>query len=248
MKNFLPQQLDEALDLYEHVEANRWAVADLKSDELLLQCQLWAFTARAILDGQVSEPDRQACLWVLAVVTAIARTANVFVFGLSKRHEDDWAARARTVAARLRARRMRKSEPQSATAQAIVRASPRPTVLYPAPTSTSSFPALAGSHVLIVGGVPDPMVMHRYRDAEFTLEWVSGGNVRQIQALAERTQRGFIGGLVFLTDLNRHASFDMLRKASRISSTPMVLSSRGGTSIEQALHKLNQEKAIRKSA
>lgn len=244
MKHFDPDQLERALALHEHVEANRWDANNLPNDERQLQCEFWVFTARALLEDSLPEPDRQACLWVLSVIRAIASTNQIYVFGLNSKHTDDWGARARLARVRLLARRKR---PTPATPVA-----PKPKVgstqpVTPAPPP--SVPALNGLNVVIIGDEPDNVLLDRYRDSSFTLDWVPGRNVRQVQAAMERIKLGHVGGVVFLVDANRHASFIAIRTACRFSGTPMTLGFRGVAAMGRALQQLNEARAaVRVSA
>ena len=128
MKRFDEAQLQRAIDLYEHVEANRWEVPNMREDDKQLYCELWAFKARALLEERdLSQADQLACHWVLGVTLAIVSQARIYVHGLSRDHSDDWAARARSAAIRIRARRKRaetppKPRPESRRVQEIGRA------------------------------------------------------------------------------------------------------------------------------
>ena len=179
MKHFTAEQLERAIDLYEHVDANRWEVPSMRDEDKQLQCEFWTFKARALLaDKDLAEPDQRACLWVLGVARAIAAQTGIYVHGLSRYHSDNWAARARATGARTRARQERReSSPTAKQEVTKVRSS--------APEPAPHFPALAGATIVVVGGEPDNTILGRFQDADFTLDWTPT-NIRQVQALVER--------------------------------------------------------------
>lgn len=245
MKYFDPDQLEIALALHEHVEANRWDVNNLPDDQLQFQCEFWVFTARSLLDGSLPEPDRQACLWTLSVVKAIAGGRGIYIFGLNAKHTDDWRARARVARARLVGRRKRPATVKAVAPKPKVVSTPRPVVAKPA----QALPGLCGSTIVIIGDEPDQVLLERYRDAGFALDWVPGRNVRQVQAAMERIKGGRVGGVVFLADANRHASFIAMRSACQFSNTPMTLGVRGVAAMGRALQALSEARAaVRASA
>jgi hypothetical protein len=100
-------------------------------------------------------------------------------------------------------------------------------------------PELQGRTILVVGGEHDAAVVERYQEAGFVLDWIPG-NVRQVQGVVVRIGRGRVGGVIFLSDLNRHTSFFTVREACRKSGTPIVLGTRGAGGIERALGSLNK--------
>ncbi len=102
MKNFNPNQLERAIDLHEHVESERWEIWNAPSDVRRRQCEFWVFKARALLQETLGESDRQAFLWVLSVVTAIAERSGFYISGLSRKHHDDWSSRRHVAGARIR--------------------------------------------------------------------------------------------------------------------------------------------------
>lgn len=234
MKRFEAEQLDRAADLAREVDERAWIANKLPESERQLLCEYWAFNARALLDETLSEPDRMACLWVLHVVKGIARTAQIFVFGLKRDHQDDWAARARRTGARLHAREKRKAAQPAPIPKPKV-AEVRSAALAAQP----SLPKLDGKIILLVGGEPDNVLLERLAGSEFTLEWIPS-NVRQVQAATDRIRLGKVGGVVFLTDLNRHASFYMIRDACSLSSTPVVFGTKGLAATRRALEDLNE--------
>lgn len=120
----------------------------------------------------------------------------------------------------------------------------------PSPTKmdTNRLSSLAGYDIFIVGGVHDPVLLQRHRHASFTLKWVHGNNPRQIQSLADRVRSGSIDALIFLHDLNGHASYALLRKAAKASGTPMVLSAKSVSAIERTLEQIAHDVHGRKAA
>lgn len=236
MKRFLASQLERALDLYEQVEANRWEVPNMGEDDKQLHCEFWTFKARALLvDKNLAEPDQRACLWVLGVVRAIAAQAGIYVHGLSRNHHDNWPARAKAVGARLRARRNRSVlEPTCGPRSKVKDARSS------SPDPPRSFPRLAGTTIVVIGGEPDNVLLARLRDADFTLEWTPA-NVRQVQAAVERIRGGKVGGVIFLADQNRHANFFLVRDACRLSSTPLTLGTKGLAAMRRALEHLSEQ-------
>lgn len=236
MKHFLASQLERALDLYEYVESDRWELATLNDEDKLLHCEFWVFKARALLaDDTLSKPDQDACLWVLGVARAIAAHTGVYVHGLSRDHHDNWSARAKAVGARLRARQKRRILEPTQVSRSRVTA-----VRTSSPDPSPRFPRLAGSTIVVIGGEPDNVLLDRLRDADFTLEWTPA-NVRQVQAAVERIHRGKVGGVIFLADQNRHASFYLVRDACRLSGTPLTLGTKGLTAMRAALAELNKQ-------
>ncbi len=83
-KRFSVHNLDRTIDLYEEVEAHRWEINKAKENEKRLLCEFWVCKARAILEDPLSNDDQQACLWVLHVVTGIARASSIYIKGLPR--------------------------------------------------------------------------------------------------------------------------------------------------------------------
>lgn len=235
-RRFSPAKLERTIDLVEAVDAQRWEVNTAKENERRLLCEFWACRARALLEEQLGDDDRGACLWVLHVVKGIAYGTGFFIKGLGRNDRDDWAARARAGGARLRANRRRDqqappSKPKSKVAER--RMSHR--------KDARSFPNLVGTTLLVVGGDQDIAVLDRYRKAGINLEWVPG-NVRQVEASADRIRRGGVDGVIFLTDRNPHAFQTMVRDACRYSDTSFEFSASGIASIEGTLQRLSDRK------
>lgn len=234
MKRFTPEQLERSIDLYEHVEAKRWDVPNMQLDEQQLHCEFWTFKARALLeDGRLPQPDHLACRWVLGVTRAIASQAGIYVHGLSRDHTDDWASRAGSAAKRILAR-MKRAETAPARKPAARKTEDS------TPEASPHFPTLVGATIVVIGGEPDTTLLERFRDAEFTLDWTPT-NIRQVQALVERIKVGKVDGVIFLADLNRHVNFFLVRDACRLSSTPLVLTTRGLAATRRALEQLNEQ-------
>ena len=244
MKRFLASQLERALDLHEYVESERWELATMTDDDKQLHCEFWVFKARALLaDDTLPKPDQDACRWILGVARAIAAQTGIYVHGLSRNHHDNWSARAKAVGARLRARQKRRALDATRVPRSKVT-----DVRSSSPDPSPSFPRLAGATVVVIGGEPDNVLLARLRDADFTLDWTPA-NVRQVQAAVERIRKGKVGGVIFLADLNRHASFYLVRDACRLSGTPLTLGTKGLAAIRSALGKLDEQVAVsRKSA
>jgi hypothetical protein len=234
MKHFTPDELERTIDLYEHVEANRWEVPKMREDDKRLHCEFWAFKARAILEERhLSPADEAACTWVLGVTLAIATQAGIYVHGLSRDHSEDWAGRARLAAQRIRARQMR------VETVPVPRPEARKTEA-PTPERAPHLPGLVGANIVVVGGEPDTAVLERLRGAEFTLDWTPT-NIRQVQSLVERIKVGKVDGVIFLADANRHLNFFLVRDACRLSSTPLTLATRGLAAMRRALEQLNEQ-------
>ena len=171
---------------------------------------------------------------------AIACTTETYIFGLRHDHRADWGSRGRLLRARLLGRVTRRELRElGSTAPAIV------------PMNVTKLPVrrvdavpktrhLSGMTIVVIGGIVDRVLLDRYRDVEFTLEWVPGENVRQVQALEERVRRGHVGGVIFLSDLNRHASFHGIRSACAVSGTPLVITSKGAAALARALRDLDE--------
>lgn len=248
MKRFSPARLERALDLYEHVDANRWELIHMPSDDRRLHCEFWVFKARALLEADdLSEHDGQACQWVLGVARAIAAQLGLYIYGISRHHHDDWASRARAAGKRIRARQRRPNTDAVPPRKSKV-AETHVATEDDAPLRPLYFPRLDGTTVLIIGGEPDNVVLDRFRGADFTLDWIPT-NIRQVQAVTERIRSGKLGGVIFLADLNRHASFALVRDACRLSQTPMTLATRGLAGIRRALEQLNARSSqLRQSA
>lgn len=242
MKRFTPEQLERAIDLYEHVEVNRRDVPNMHLDDLQLHCEFWTFKARALLeDSRLPQPDHLACLWVLGVTRAIARQAGINVHGLSRDHSDDWASRARSAAKRILAR-MKRAE------TAPARKPKARTTDDSTPEASPHLASLVGATIVVIGGEPDTTLLERFRAADFTLDWTPT-NVRQVQALVERIKVGKVDGVIFLADVNRHVNFYLVRDACRLSSIPLTVGTKGLAAMRRALEHLSERIArLRKSA
>lgn len=235
MKHFSVRHLDQARSLYEQAEAKRWSVPNMRKDDQRLHCEYWTSKAREILDRpHLAEADRQACLWVLGVVRAIVRPLGIYIHGLSRDHTDNWAERARSAKAQLRAREARQGlRPASKPAtKKVPNSSPDP---------IQTPPGLAGATIVVVGGEPDNVLLEHFRDAGFTLDWTPA-NIRQVQATVERIKLRKVTGVIFLADLNRHANFFLVRDACRLSSTPLIMGTKGLAAMKRALEQLSEQK------
>lgn len=230
-RRFSPERLERTIDLFEAVEAQRWEVRKAKENERRLLCEFWVSKARALLEEQLGDDDRGACLWVLHVVTGIAYSTALYIKGLGRNDRDDWASHARADAERLRGDRRREQNPAPSKPKVRAeRAKHR--------KEARSFPNLVGTTLLVVGGEQDISVLDRYRQAGINLEWVPG-SVRQVEASADRIRRGSVDGVIFLTDRNPHKFQKMVREACRASGTSFEFSASGIASIEAALQRLN---------
>ena len=102
VRKFSSRRLERALDLVEQVDERRWTMAALSEYERKVHFEFWTCRARALLqEEELTEPDREACQWVLSVVCALAHQSRTYVFGLSRDHRADWSSRARAARARL---------------------------------------------------------------------------------------------------------------------------------------------------
>lgn len=238
-RRFCVDLLERASALYADVEARRWEARTMNEHDRKLLCECWVAEARALTETLLGSDDLEVCRWIFRVVKAIACTTETYIFGLRHDHRTDWASRARLLRDRLlvRARRGELRE-SGCTAPTVV------------PMNVTRLPVrrvdvvvktkhLSGMTVVVIGGVVDRVLLDRYRDAEFKLEWVPGENVRQVQALEERVRRGHVGGVIFLSDLNRHASFHVIRSACAASGTPLVITTKGAAALERALRDLD---------
>jgi len=235
-RRFSAEHLERTINLFEEVEAHRWVLNAAPAHERQLVCELWVCKARAFLEEDLSNDDKQACLWVLHVVRGIARSSGLYIKGLGRNDRDDWASRARAGSARLRARR--RSDQQKAPPKPKTKAANNRTIHAKA---VRSFPNLVGATFVVVGGEQEITMLDRYRNAGMSLIWVPA-SVRQIEACADRVRRGGVDGVIFLTDRNSHSFQKMLRNACRASGTAFEFSATGTASIEGALEKLNERR------
>jgi hypothetical protein len=231
--HFSPSQLDRALPLYESVQQYRWETSAMSEEEEQTICRLWVCQACALLEERLSAPDRSACLWVKRVVKAIA-WGRFYVHGLSRDHQGDWRLLIRDFTRHLRSiqHRLERSEPHRQSC--VIK------VASPQSAGGPSFPRLAGRTVLIVGGEADDAVLDHLQEASFDLDWVPD-NIRRIQSAVERIRRGRVDGVVFLTDLNGHVTFAMVRNACRFRNTPMVMGTKGVAGVVRALEQLDEQ-------
>lgn len=240
-RRFRVDLLKRASALYADVEARRWEARTMNEHDRKLLCECWVAEARALTITWLGADDLEVCRWIFRVVKAIACTTETYIFGLRHDHRADWESRARLLRAHLLARARQREHRESArTAPAVVpmNVTRLPVRRVDAVVKTKH---LAGMTIVVIGGVVDRVLLDRYRDVEFTLEWVPGENVRQVQALEDRVRKGHVGGVIFLSDLNRHASFHGIRSACAVSGTPLVITTKGAAALGRALEQLNDE-------
>lgn len=237
---FSHQRLGRALPLYEKVQALRWETGAMSAAEEETICRMWVCQACALLEeADLPEQDRNACLWIKRLVKAIA-AGRFYIHGLARDHAGNWRLLVRDHERQLRSLQQRLERVESRRTSCVVKA------VRPEPIAGPTFPSLAGRTILIVGGEADDAVLDHLRDASFNLDWIPD-SVRKVQAAVERVRRGRVDGVVFLTDLNGHVTFAMVRNASRFRCTPMVMGTRGVAGVVRALEQLD-EQLVRASA
>lgn len=246
-RQFVPANLRRTAALVREVNAERWEINNAPENKRRVVCDLWVSTARALMEEPLSIDDENACLWVLRVVRKIASSSALYIKGLARADQDNWAVRARSAATRLRGLVIAQTEDREQS----VKPKPKPVVVKACPASPKvvrSFPNLVGATVVVVGGEQGLNVLDRYREVGINLEWVPA-SVRQVEACADRIRRAGVNGVIFLTDRNPHKFQKMVRAACRAAETPFEWGASGIAAIEAALERLNERaKLLPKSA
>lgn len=232
MKRFDPKELVVARSLHDDVELRHWDANHLPEDDRRLQCESWVYRARALLDMDLAEPDRQACLWILSVVRAIAGVTHLHILGLSREHDKDWALLSRATEARMLARTRKRASSQPHLKAKVVE------IKVAEARKVRSFPKLVGAHLILIGGERKPTFLDRFQGDGLHLDWVPG-NVRQVDGIIKSIRAGGLDGVLFLTDRNRHCFFWAVRDACTLTGTPVEWCTSGIASVDGALQRLN---------
>lgn len=239
-RRFSPDQLGRALPLFKSVQALRWETGAMTPAEEETLCRMWVCEACALLEeADLPDEDRNACLWIKRVVKAIA-SGRFYVHGLAREHQGNWRLLTRDLERQLRSVRHKLERGERHRKSSVINAARQEPVAGP------TFPSLEGSTILVIGGEADSAVLDHLRDASFSLDWIPD-NIRKIQPAVERIRRGRVDGVVFLTDLNGHVTFAMVRNACRFRRTPMVMGTKGVAGVVRALEQLD-EQLVRASA
>jgi hypothetical protein len=228
-------KLETATPLIDYIQANE-LIAIHPPVIRKLTCEYLTYRARLVLlDETSSEDDRQASLAVLGEVRGVvSETRDGFILGLSPKHDANW-----------RRLEQRTRFALQTTRGALTTGRPRPHVAPKRQIRTApsmllpDVPKLAGKTVLVIGGVENDDAVKRLEPLRMTIHWVPGDSVRRIQSAAKGIKRN-VSGVIFLSDLNRHASFHAIREACSVAGVPLVLSCKGFGAICEALMKLNE--------